>query len=179
MTLTDKQRRFCQEFLIDFNATDAYLRAGYKGCRASARASSARLLANVSIQSYLSELREQASDRTEVTLDRTLQEIARVAFSDITDVLNFDSTKVTFKDSGELPADVTAAIESVSHTFSDKGERRAVKMHNKLAALGLLAKFFGIDSDFNSARATLKRYGLALLEDPGSELGWKLDRHVQ
>ena len=177
MALTDKQKKFCEEFLKDFNATDAYVRAGYKSSREGARKSGSRLLTNVDIQAYLAKLRNQAQERTKVTIDRTLEEIARVAFCNLTDAVDFDASGVRFKDSGKLPDNVTAAIEGVTHTISDKGERQSIKMHNKIAALGLLANFFGINTDFNQARASLKKYGLALVPDESSELGWRLEKH--
>ncbi|MGB3612395.1 MAG: hypothetical protein WBA10_01285, partial [Elainellaceae cyanobacterium] len=91
-----------------------------------------------------------------------------------TDVLSFSQDGVELKDSAELSADVTAAIASISQT--PRGLR--LKMHDKMAALSLLADFFGIRDDFNKARATLKRYGLAMVEDSSSETGWKLERHI-
>ena len=184
--LTDKQQRFCEEYLRDFNATAAYLRAGYSGNTTTARQNGSKLLTNTNIQAYLSTLRQRVGDRAEVTLERTMQEIARLAFSDITTALTFDENGVKFKSSTQLPKDVRAAIASVSSTETARefrGETEikvtySMKMHNKVAALNLLADFFGIRDDFNKARATLKRYGLALVEDLGSELGWRLERYA-
>ena len=179
--LTDKQRRFCEEYLKDFNATAAYCRAGYSGSEASMRSMASKLLTNANIQAYLSALRQSTAQRAEVTLERTLKEISRVAFSNITDALSFSDHGVEFKDSGALPSDVTAAIESVTwaETESEKSTttRKSLKMHNKMTALGFLANYFGINDDFNQARGTLKRYGLALVEDVGSENGWRLERY--
>lgn len=181
MDLTGKQQRFCYEYLIDFNATAAYQRAGYrtKGHGASVEAS--RLLQKPKIQAYLSQLRSRVSRNAEVTLERTLQEIARVAYSNITDVLSFDGTGVIFRDSAELPEDVTAAIASISsQSITTEGETRVTmraKMHNKVAALNFLADFFGIKDDFNKARATLRRYGLLLVEDVEAPAGWRVDAY--
>jgi phage terminase small subunit len=180
--LTDKQESFCHEFLKDFNATAAYQRAGYRASEATARKNASRLLTKGNVQAYLSELRSRVSRRAEVTLERTLQEMGRVAFSDITDMLSFDGAGVTFKDSADLPADVTAAIESVSSqtTVTKVGSQEETrvtmkaKLHNKVAALNFLADFFGIRDDFNKARATLKRYGLLLVEDSDSDTGWRV-----
>ena len=177
MGLTDKQRRFCEEYLKDFNGTLAYTRAGYAGNSTTARKNASKLLTNTDIQAYLAKFRSQAQKRTEVTIDRTLQEIARVAFCNLKDAADFNSEGVAFKDSKQLPDEVTAAIESVTYTASEKGVRQSIKMHNKIAALSLLAKFFGIDSDFNQAVAVLKRFGLALLVDENSDLGWRLEKH--
>lgn len=51
MALTDKQKRFCDEYLIDLNATQAAIRAGYSPKTAEQTAS--RLLRNVKVQEYI------------------------------------------------------------------------------------------------------------------------------
>lgn len=181
--LTDKQELFCREYLKDFNATAAYIRAGYSVQSDSvANAAASRLLVNVKVQAYLQSLRRAVEKVSVVTLERTLEEISRVAFSNIVNIVSFDSNGVVFKSSDELPAEITAAIESVTchETESEQGVNRkqSIKMHNKITALGYLADFFGIRDDFNKARATLKRYGIALTEDNGSEIGWKVEKYV-
>lgn len=182
--LSDKQRQFCREYLKDFNATAAYLRAGYDCSSETARRNASRMLTNADIQAYLSQLRTEVSSRTEVSIDKTVQEIARIAFSSITDILSFDASGVTFKDSQQLSEDAKAAIAQVKSTemireFRGVKETRVElsgKMHNKIAALTLLADFFGIRDDFNKARATLQRYGLLLEPDNNSPIGWRLER---
>lgn len=184
--LTGKQKRFCQEYLKDLNATAAYIRAGYavNPDTRTASVNASKLLTNTNIQAYIQQLRDRAASRSEITLEKTLQEIARIAFADITTALSFDADGVHFKNSSELPQAVTAAISSVSSTETQKtfrGETETkitykMQMHGKVPALTLLADFFGVRDDFNKARATLKRYGLALEQDPESDLGWRLDR---
>jgi phage terminase small subunit len=179
--LTDKQRRFAEEYLKDFNGAAAYRRAGYTGSDSVSRASASKLLTNCNVQAYLSELRKATTNRAQVTLERTLEEISRVAFANITQVMSFNASSVTLEDSATLPDSITAAIESVTFVETESenstNRRHAVKMHNKMAALGFLADYFGIRDDFNKARATLKRYGLALVEDLGSEHGWRLEKY--
>jgi phage terminase small subunit len=179
--LTEKQKKFCEEYLVDFNQGAAYLRAGYKCSDNSARTNASRMLTNDNIQAYLTSIRNKAGSSTAVTLERTLQELAYVAYGRVTDVLSFSDNGMSVKNSDTLPDEVVAAIASVDMTESG-GEyptiKKSVKLHNKVAALALLAKFFGIDSDFNQARASLKRYGLALVEDSESDSGWRIDRHV-
>ncbi|MBD2106717.1 terminase small subunit [Nodosilinea sp. FACHB-13] len=176
--LTDKQRRFCEEYLVDFNATAAYGRAGYSGSVQAMAVSAHQLLRNPKIQAYLAEVRRVTSEAAKVTLERTIEEIAAVAFANITQVLSFTDGGVTLNDSTTLPLEVTAAIESItvneSITEGGRTVRKQVKLHNKMTALGFLANYFGINDDFNTARATLKRYGLALIEDPENPTGWSV-----
>lgn len=125
--------------------------------------------------------RQSTGSASPVTLEDVLAELAYVAFARVSDVQSFDGHGVTLRDSKELPDSVAAAIAEVRVTksFSEFEEKTAVtvKMHSKSQALSLLAKYFGIDSDFNQARATLKRYGFALVQDDQAELGWQLKRH--
>lgn len=80
MKLTDKQKRFCEEYLVDLNATQAAIRAGYKV--KTARSQGQRLLTNVDIQRYLSELMKKRSERTGIDADTVLEELRRVALTD-------------------------------------------------------------------------------------------------
>ena len=78
--MTDKQKRFCEEYLVDLNATQAAIRAGYKV--KTARSQGQRLLTNVDIQRYLSELMQKRSERTGIDADTVLEELRRVALTD-------------------------------------------------------------------------------------------------
>lgn len=78
--LTDKQLTFCREYLIDLNATQAAIRAGYSAQTANQQGP--RLLVNVGIQSEIQRLFEERSQRVEVTADRVLEELKALAFYD-------------------------------------------------------------------------------------------------
>ncbi len=75
--LTRKQQSFCEEYLVDFNATQAAVRAGYSP--RSAKQQGARLLTNVDLRNHLQELISARSRRTEITADSVLQDIRTVA----------------------------------------------------------------------------------------------------
>lgn len=149
--LTPKQKRFCEEFIKDCNATQAYLRAGYKTTESAARANAVRLIANDNVQAYIQQLQKARSQRTEIDADRVLKEYARIAFSNVTDVLSFDGGGVTIKDSKDLSQDVTAALDSIECvTIDSEASSRTsvkVKMHSKLSALGAIAKLIGMDKE--------------------------------
>lgn len=80
MKLTGKQKRFCEEYLIDLNATQAAVRAGYKP--KTARSQGQRLLTNVDIQRCVTELMQQRSERVGVTADDVIRELRAVAMSE-------------------------------------------------------------------------------------------------
>lgn len=77
--MTDKQKRFCEEYLVDLNATKAALRAGY--AEKTAYSQGQRLLKNVEINDCISELKEKQSVRTGITADKVLEELAQLGFA--------------------------------------------------------------------------------------------------
>lgn len=83
MKLTEKQKRFCEEYLVDLNGTRAYCSAYPKvKNEAVARTNASRLLTNANIQKYISELRQQQSQRTGITADTVLKELEKIALTD-------------------------------------------------------------------------------------------------
>ncbi len=76
MALNEKQKQFCNEYLIDFNGAQAAIRAGYSKKTANRIAS--RLLSNVDIQAYLKELIENRNERVKITQDEVIRDIIEV-----------------------------------------------------------------------------------------------------
>lgn len=79
--LTDKQKRFCEEYLIDLNATQAAIRAGYSKKTADRIAS--ENLKKLEIQNYLNGLMEKRSEDTGITAEKVVKELEIIAFSDV------------------------------------------------------------------------------------------------
>lgn len=143
--MTDKQIKFCEEYLIDLNATQAAIRAGYSNKTANEQGS--RLLANVSIRARIDAAIAQQSRRTGVNADRVVKELARIGFVNVPDVINTD--KVTVKKGAS--EDDTAAIASVRMKVSDSEQgsstEREIKFHDKTKALELLGRHLGMFND--------------------------------
>ena len=78
--LTEKQKRFCEEYLIDLNATQAAIRAEYSA--KTAYSMGQRLLKNVEVQKYISQLQNSQSERTQITADTVLKELKKIALAD-------------------------------------------------------------------------------------------------
>ena len=74
--LEEKQKMFCKEYLVDFNGTQAAIRAGYSKKTANEQAS--RLLAKVNVQTYLKKLIEKRNERTNITQDDVVADIIKV-----------------------------------------------------------------------------------------------------
>lgn len=92
MTLNPKQKAFADEYLKDLNATDAYIRAGYKTTRLGADASGARLLANVSVRKYIDEAMKRRQERTEIDQDRIIRELWNVVTADANELVELRRT---------------------------------------------------------------------------------------
>lgn len=136
--LSEKQKRFVQEYLVDLNATAAAKRAGYSPKTASEQG--ARLLANVKVQEEIQKAIEKRQNRVEITQDRVLQELTSIAFAKGTDYASIISGVVMMNDTEELTEEQKAAIVSIKQTK----EGVEVKLADKMRALELLAKHLGL-----------------------------------
>ncbi len=92
--MTDAQKRFCDEYLIDLNATRAY-KVAYPSCKKeeTANAASSRMLRNVKVQEYISKKQQEIEKRTEVTQDMVIKELAAIAFSKASDYAKLKKMK--------------------------------------------------------------------------------------
>lgn len=161
--LTPKQERFCEEYLVDLNATQAYKRAGYSVKSDNAAAvESQKLLRNPKIHEQLSDLRKAQSERTEITADRVLAELAAIAFADRTKISNIrENGEIAFTPTDNLSADVKKTISGIE--CGKYGIK--VSTCDKVKALELLCKHLGIfettktDSDNNNVQIVIAPRG--------------------
>jgi phage terminase small subunit len=136
-----KHERFCQEYLIDLNATQAYLRAGYNSRNPSARASELR--AKPSISARIDRLLAERSARTGINQDRVVRELARIAFLDPTQLVDLQDATVL----ESATEDDRAAIAGVKVKEGSDWTEREVRFVDKLKALELLGKHLGMYQD--------------------------------
>lgn len=140
--MTKKQKMFADEYLIDLNATQAAIRAGYSPDTAQQIGS--ENLSKPVIRACIDREMAERSKRTGVNADRVVQELAKIAFINATDVIDPETATVK---GDALPED-TAAIQSVKvKTFGEDGLEREIKMADKLKALELLGKHMGMFKD--------------------------------
>ncbi len=133
--LTEKQKRFVQEYLVDLNATAAAQRAGYKDPNIGRQ-----LITKNNVSAAIQEAIEKRQNRVEITQDRVLQELASIAFAKGTDYASIISGVVMMNDTGELTEEQKAAIVSIKQTK----EGVEVKLADKMKALELLARHLGL-----------------------------------
>lgn len=150
--LTDKQKCFCEEYLVDLNATQAAIRAGYKS--KTARSQGQRLLTNVYIQQYLQQLMDERSERTEITADRVLKELAAIAFSDRTELAQVGKHgEVNFTPTEQLPDEIKKIIAGIENgKYGTK-----VTTYDKVKALELLGKHLGLFTSGADNSAALEK----------------------
>lgn len=153
--MTPKQQRFVEEYLIDLNATQAATRAGYSARTANEQG--ARLLANVSVRKHIEEAKARRSERVEITQDRVLKEIARIAFFDVRKL--YREAGGGMKDPHELDDDAAAVlvgVDVVEERQASGGEEdgaqslsyvKKAKLADKVAALTLAARHLGMLTD--------------------------------
>lgn len=143
--LSLKQKLFCDEYLIDLNATQAAIRAGYSSDSAADIGS--ENLRKPNIRAYIDKAIAERSKRTGINQDRVIRELARVAFVNANDIINMD--QATIKNCAS--EDDTAAIASVRvktiPTKEGDGVEREIKLADKLKALELLGKHLGMFKD--------------------------------
>ncbi len=159
MALTAKQQRFVDEYLIDLNATQAAIRAGYSKKTASSQGE--RLLRNVEVRRYLQAQRQDLQGRTKITQEMVLKELVKIGFSDIRKVVRWGETMVRMADaddegaedmvpyhglalidSTEIDDDTAAAIAEVSQGR----DGLKVKLHDKKGALVDIGRHLGMFS---------------------------------
>lgn len=90
--ISAKQELFVDEYLIDLNATQAAIRAGYSPKTAEQQGS--RLLSNVKVKGRVAEKMAERSKRCGINQDRVLQELARIAFVNPADVINMSDASI-------------------------------------------------------------------------------------
>ena len=138
--LTAKQQRFVEEYLIDLNATQAAIRAGYSVNNADKIGP--ELLGKTRVSEEIAKAMAERSRRTGINQDRILLELAKIALTNIDDIMDFDKGKIKETATRED----LASVESIKIKESDKGREIQVKIA-KPRALELICKHLGIFQD--------------------------------
>ena len=143
--MTPKQKLFVSEYLIDLNATQAAIRAGYSP--RTAEQQGYQLLEKTTVSTAIKKAMAERSRRTGISSDRVLNELARIAFANAKDVMNLNDGSAR-QDAG---LDDTAAIQSlrtkVTPTKAGKMREQEVRMFDKIRALELLMRHLGMFED--------------------------------
>lgn len=139
--MTVKQKRFVEEYLIDLNATQAAIRAGYSPD--TAEQIGYQLLQKTSVSNEVSKAMAERSKRTGINQDRVIQELAKIGFAKITDVVDPETAKVK-TDAAE---EDLACIQSIKIKPNEWGTEREVKLYDKKGALVDIGRHLGMFKD--------------------------------
>ena len=142
--MTDKQKRFCDEYLIDLNATRAY-KTAYPSIKKdeTARANGSRLLTYANIKKYIEERMQERQERTEVTQDQVVKELAAIAFAKATDYAEVRDGQVIIKNTTDLSDMMVRAIAGIKEGRNGV----EIKLNDKGKALELLGRHLGMFKD--------------------------------
>lgn len=123
--LTDLQKLFVEEYLLDNNASAAAARAGYSP-KSSGKIGS-QLLGKTRIQEAIQEARQARSTRTELKADDVLKELSLIAYSDIGEIIDFTGTEPKLRPANEIPEGARRAIQSVKVRRVLKGKGKQAR----------------------------------------------------
>ena len=156
--LTNKQKMFCKEYLIDLNATNASRRAGYS--KKTANRIGSENLSKPLIQEYIQKNMNKRAEKIEITADRVLQEIAKMAYCNMEDYLTFNDDGTAFVDFSAMNRDKAAAIQEVTidtyfdTSLADKENKKGrtvkkikFKLADKKGSLDLLGRHLKLFGD--------------------------------
>ena len=165
--MTNAQKRFCDEYLIDLNATRAY-KVAYSRCKKdeTANVNGSKLLRNTKVQEYISEKQKDIEKRTEVTQDMVIKELAAIAFSKASDYASLKRMERTIPiyESGvivDYKREEYIGIEFTPTNELSEEQKKAlagikegkfgiqVDSCDKVKALELLGKHLGMFNDIN------------------------------
>ncbi len=159
--LSAKHRKFVDEYLVDLNATQAAIRAGYAAKNADVNGP--RLLGNAGIAQAVAKGREKATERAEITQDRVLAELGALAFSDHTHYAVDEKGNVEL--TAGAPANAHAAIKSIKRRFrtftKDDGTSETtceveITLWDKPGTLKLAGRYKNVPGFFDKVEVTGK-----------------------
>ena len=148
--LTARQKKFANEYPVDLNGTQAAIRAGYSPRSANPKAS--EMLKNPQIAAIIAEKMDARSKRTEVTADRVVEELAKIAFGNIGDYVKITEDGGAKVDLSETTRDQLAALTGIeSHVYmegvgddANPVKMTKIRMADKIKALGMLGDHMSI-----------------------------------
>jgi phage terminase small subunit len=142
MKLTLKQARFVQEYLIDLNAAQAAIRAGYSA--KTARVIGHENLTKPDIAAAIEKAMAERAERTELTADWVVDELRKIAGANMADYVQYTPEGAPHLDFAALTRDQAAAVREMTVEDVVGGKRVSFKLHDKLGALDKLGRHLGI-----------------------------------
>lgn len=155
------QDRFCQEYIKDLNANAAAKRAGYKENKS--RCTPSRLLTYPQVKKRIAELKKKLLERNEDLAQQVIDELAKIAFSNVQDFIKDGNTVVDLSAIEAKKAAAVSSIKKVTRRFDTLDtstddviqETIEFKLWDKGAALERLGRHLGIFEADNKQKGPL------------------------
>ena len=165
---TPMQQLFIEQYMLHRSARRAATEAGYSDVDNMGW----RLLQNKKIVDEINRRKEAQRRRNELLEDEVLQEMAKIAFVDITDIVDFNGSSLDVKDLSEIPEHVRPAIKKVTLTPGKYGDKVSIELHDKLKAQELLGKYLSmwVDKIEQKTVVAFEDQLKALAEEPKQEM---------
>lgn len=154
MGLTNRQLKFIEFYCQNQNGAEAARQAGYS--EASANRSAYRLLNDPAVKSIIDERLEKQLDKLEITGERILAELAKIAFADISDIVDLTNNSITVEDFKKLSQEQRACIASAK---KDKHGNIILTFHDKIAALTKLGQHKKLFTDVQETKHSFSKMG--------------------
>jgi phage terminase small subunit len=151
--LSDRQRRFADEFLKDLDASAAARRAGYARSSAPFQATRLRRYPGVAARIAAGIAAKQRTIRIEA--DRVLEEYARIAFADIGRIADWSNKRLRLKPRRRVATEDSAAVASLG---AARGATLQLRLHDKVYALDMLARHLGLLDAHMPGRALKRKW---------------------
>lgn len=148
--LTDKQERFCKEYMLDLNATQAAIRAGYS--KNTAPEIGCENLIKPNIQEKIQELKAKVSEKYDIKQEDLIRELKNWAYGDFTELM-----ELSFLEIKELPEELRRLITGFERTITsgdNPSEKLKVTFVDKKAAIDMIAKMIGAYEKDNNQKKT-------------------------
>ena len=178
--LTSLQERFCEQYLVDLNASRAYRRANPNISSEVAKVNGCRLLTYANVQNRITELTKVISQETKLNAVNVLRELSIIVFAQLTDVIEWTATGNAFiKGSEDIPANIRPAIKKIKKYRKNMGTQEdpdwqdifEIELHDKVKAINLAMQHLRLLGDEGSedkkdisqlilgAQARLQKFG--------------------
>lgn len=149
--LTDKQIKFCQQYILDFNATQAYKLVYGIEADETAAVCASKMLRNAKVRKYLLNLKESVASALQITREKVLNGYARLAFYDARKFYDAEGNLIKIPDLDEETSFALSSFEVVEEWAEDEktkkrfvvGHTKKVKMSDRKVALDSIARMLG------------------------------------
>jgi phage terminase small subunit len=162
---------FMRQFLVDLNASAAARRCGYSAT--SCRVTACTMFQDPALRKIRAEYTKMVLEQHDVSVSRTLDELHKLAFTNIDDIVTWTGNNITISNLEDIPPEMRAAVKRVSRVTTPQGTRLEVEMHDKLKALEMIGKYHAMFTDKMKVDANVNSSGVLRVPEAMSAEEWE------